>query len=96
MLHYICNQERKVLHDYLNAHKGGVQCSSSTGGLLGWSASVSGLAYIMETKGVAEEVFGGSSMDFASESGFETDDGALKLWNKAIEVYNWKVNGVAG
>ena len=35
--------------DYLNAHKGGIQCSSSTGGLLGWSASVSGLAYIMET-----------------------------------------------
>ena len=65
-------------------------------GFNGWSASVSGLAYIMETKGVAEEVFGGSSMDFASESGFETDDGALKLWNKAIEVYNWKVNGVAG
>jgi len=50
----------------------------------------------MQTKGVAEEVFGSSNMNFASEDGFATDEGAMKLWNGAIEVYNWKVNGVAG
>ena len=36
------------------------------------------------------------SMDFASEEGFATDDGAMKLWNDAIAVFNWEVNGVAG
>tara|TARA_B100000795_G_C22492515_1_gene320802 strand:- start:20 stop:304 length:285 start_codon:yes stop_codon:yes gene_type:complete len=86
--------------NYLVAHEGGVQCwsgkMSNKDNLVGWSKSVSGLAYIMQTKGVAEEVFGSSNMNFASEDGFATDEGAMKLWNEAIEVYNWKVNGVAG
>ena len=36
-----------------------------------------------------------SSMDFADEYGFKTSDGALKLWNEAIDIVNFEVNGVA-
>ena len=46
--------------------------------------------------GLAENVYCGSSMDFASEEGFENDSDAMELWNEAIKIYNWKVNGVAG
>jgi hypothetical protein len=35
-------------------------------------------------------------MDFASEEGFEDDGDALRLWDEAIGIYNWEVNGVAG
>ena len=35
-----------------------------------------------------------SSMDFASENGFATDDGAIKLWNDAIDDYDKEVNAV--
>jgi len=30
----------------------------------------------------ATEVFGSSTMDFASEEGFETDECAINLWNQ--------------
>ena len=52
------------------------------------------IVYTLITKGIANEVKGGSSMDFASENGFETDDGAIKLWNEAIDIYDKEVNAV--
>ena len=39
---------------------------------------------------------GSSTMDFASEEGFADNDDAMLLWNEAIGIYNWEVNGVAG
>ena len=36
--------------------------------------------------GLADTVFGGSSMDFASEEGFDTDDGAQLLLKRAFEL----------
>ena len=40
-------------------------------------------------------MFASSNIDFASEEGFENDGDAKALWGKAIEIYNWEVNGVA-
>ena len=51
---------------------------------------------VVHTHGLADAVYGGSSMDFADEEGFDTYDGAMNLWNEAIDIYNWNVNGVAG
>ena len=44
------------------------------------------LAYILDTKKIFGEVMFTSSMDFASENGFATDDGAKELFNNAIEM----------
>ena len=72
--------------DYINAHNGGIQMGKTA----------QHIAYVMQTYGMADAVYGGSSMDFADEEGFDTYDGATNLWNEAIEIYNWNVNGVAG
>ena len=54
------------------------------------------IAYTLKTVGLADCVMGSSTMDFAAEEGFENDGDAMKLWDAAIEIYNWEVNGVAG
>ena len=38
--------------------------------------------------GLADEIFASSSMDFASEEGFTTDDGAKELFDSAVSLYN--------
>ena len=82
---------------YINAHNGGIQMyGNGCGELVAWGKTPEMIAYALKTKGIADSVAGGSSMDIASEEGFATDDGAMKLWNDAIAVFNWEVNGVAG
>ena len=44
------------------------------------------LAYILDTKKIFGEVMFTSSMDFATENGFDTDDGAKQFWNDAVEM----------
>ena len=44
------------------------------------------LAYILDTKKIFGEVMFTSSMDFASENGFATDDGAKEFFNTAVEM----------
>lgn len=36
--------------------------------------------------GVADAVYGSSSMDFAAEEGFADDDGAMNMWNRILEA----------
>ena len=43
-------------------------------------------ALIIAKHGLADRVMGSSSMDFASEDGFETDDGAMLLLKRALEL----------
>ena len=71
--------------NYLDAHLGGIRMFSDTG-LKGWAKTAEGVAYTLKTIGIASEVFGCSSMDFASEHGFETDDGAMLLYKRALEL----------
>jgi hypothetical protein len=72
--------------DYISAHKGGIQMYSDTDGLVGYGKSPEMVAYVLTTKGMASEIYGGSSMDFASENGFASDDGASLLLKKALEL----------
>ena len=81
---------------YLDAYNGGIKMYAGKGNLKGWSKTAKGVAYTLKTCGVGETMMGGSSMDFASEYGFENDDAAIRLWNEALDLYNWEVNGVAG
>ena len=82
--------------DYITAHNGGIKMYAGTNNLKGWSKTAKGIAYTLKTCGLAEVVMGSSSMDFASEYGFANDEDATLLWDEAIDIYNWEVNGVAG
>ena len=82
--------------NYIAAWKGGIQMYAGVGNLKGWSKTAKGIAYTLKTCGINETVMGSSSIDFASEYGFANDDDAIKLWDEALGIYNWEVNGVAG
>ena len=82
--------------NFIDAHGGGIRLYNGFDNLKGWSGTAKGIAYTLRTVGLADRVMASSSMDFASEYGFENDGDAMKLWDAAIEIYNWEVNGVAG
>ena len=82
--------------DYIDAHNGGIRMYAGVGNLKGWSKTAEGIAYTLKTCGIGETLMGSSTMDFASEEGFDDNDDAMLLWNEAIGIYNWEVNGVAG
>ena len=71
--------------DYITAHNGGIKMFAGDG-LKGWSKTAEGIAYTLKTCGIGETLMGSSSMDFASEEGFETDDGAMLLLKRALEL----------
>jgi hypothetical protein len=81
--------------DYITAHNGGIKMFAGGFNLKGWGKTAEAIAYTLKTVGLADCVMGSSSMDFASEYGFENDDDARELWDEAIGIYNWEVNGVA-
>ena len=90
--------------DFISAHKGGIKMFTgnaksthiSHANLKGWGKTAEAIAYTLKTVGLADCVMGSSTMDFASEEGFENDGDARELWDEAIGIYNWEVNGVAG
>ena len=79
--------------DYISADNGGLALSA--GNVTIRANTAEAIAEAIKYHGIGETVMGSSSMDFASEEGFETDDGALNMWNEAIGIYNWEVNGIA-
>ena len=80
--------------DFITAAGGGIRMYAGDG-LKGWGGTAKGIAYTLRTVGLADCVMASSSMDFASEDGFENDGDARELWDEAIGIYNWEVNGVA-
>jgi hypothetical protein len=72
--------------NYLEAYNGGIKMFAGTFNLKGWSKTAEGIAYTLKTCGIGETIMGSSSMDFASEEGFETDDGAMLLLKRALEL----------
>ena len=70
---------------FITAHEGGIQMFSGEG-VVGWGNTADMIAYVIKTKGIAETVMGSSSIDFASEEGFATDNGAKLLWAQSLEL----------
>ena len=60
------------------------------------SVDVEELTNVMYDHGLADSVYHSSSMDFASEDGFENDGDAWVIFDEAVKVYNWVANGIAG
>ena len=73
--------------DFISAKDGGIQMFTNNG-VVGFAKSAKSIAYIMQTKGLADTIYCSSSMDFADEEGFATHDGDNKIWNEAITIYN--------
>ena len=71
--------------DFISAHNGGIQMFSDLG-LVGWGNTAESVAYVLNTKGIADICYQSSSMDFASEEGFDSNDGASFLFKKALEL----------
>ena len=71
--------------DFVSAHNGGIQMYSDSG-LVGWGNTAESVAYILNTKGISSTVMASSSIDFASEEGFATNNGAKLLWEQALEL----------
>ena len=72
--------------DYINAHNGGIQMYAGLDNIVGWGNTAESVAYVLNTKGIADTCYQSSSMDFASEEGFDSDDGASFLFKKALEL----------
>ena len=60
------------------------------------SVDVEELTNTMYDHGLADSVYHSSSMDFASEDGFENDGDAWVIFDEALKMYNWVANGIAG
>ena len=68
--------------NFIGAHNGKLELHM--GDKIKSSANPIILADIMSKHGFADVVMGSSSMDFAKENGFKTDDGAKKLYKNAL------------
>ena len=71
--------------DFLSAKNGGLEMHTENRKDVIWADTVAGVATAIYEYGIASTVMGSSSMDFASEDGFATDMGAMKLWKDALE-----------
>ena len=78
---------KKNLIDYLYADNGGIVfCSGDVFNQVGFAKSAKVAAYVMETKGIADEIRHSSSMDFASEYGFKRNQDARILFGEASTI----------
>tara|TARA_Y100000748_G_C15183446_1_gene366581 strand:- start:65 stop:391 length:327 start_codon:yes stop_codon:yes gene_type:complete len=102
MLQYIHNQRErefqmtktnKNLIDYLYASNGGIVfCSGSVLNQVGFAKSAKVAAYVLETKGIADEIRHSSSMDFAAEEGFKKNGDAWVMFDTALEMIGLDYN----
>jgi len=71
--------------DFIGARDGGIEFYAGVGNPVGFATTPKMVAYIVKTKGLGT-VYHSSSMDFADEYGFDTYDGAWKLWETGLEL----------
>lgn len=71
--------------DYVSAKNGGLEfitiCETKIFG-----DTLEKCAKIIASQGLANTVMGSSSMDFADEYGFETQEGAMTMYQNAIKL----------
>ncbi len=72
--------------DFINANNGGIEFHAGLENKVGFAKTAEMVAYIIETKGLANRVMHSSSMDFADEYDFANYDDAWKLWDKGLNI----------
>ena len=74
--------------NYLSACEGGISFTIGTPeGEIGRRAdTITDGVELINKYGIANVVYGSSSMDFASDEGFADDDGAQKMWSAILHT----------
>lgn len=74
--------------NFVNADEGGLRFRIETneGEIRRRADTIEDVAHWVAEYGVAEPCFFSSDMDFAEEEGFETNDGAVKMFESGIEL----------
>ena len=72
---------------FISAHNGGIQMYSNPGEQVAWAKTPEMIAYALRTKGADDIIMGSSTMDFASEEGFDLDEDATILWDEGYDMY---------
>jgi hypothetical protein len=72
--------------NYLSACEGGISFTIGTPeGEIGRRAdTIADGVDLISKYGIANVIYGSSSMDFASDEGFADDDGAKKMWSSIL------------
>lgn len=70
--------------DFISALAGGIELH--VGERQYWASNATDLSAFIAEFGVASGAMHSSTMDFASEEGFASDDAAWKLWEAAINA----------
>ena len=85
--------------DFISADHGGIRMSAVVKPWIAasyswncWAGTAKDIVAAIKKVGLSENVMASSTMDFASEEGFENNGDAHKLWYEAIEIYNWEVS----
>ena len=75
---------------FIGANNGGLEIFKGPGNLVGGNIKTAKtFKYVMDTHHIDidnDTIYYTSSMDFADEEGFDTYDGATKLWEKAVDM----------
>jgi hypothetical protein len=74
--------------DYVDARDGGLEFYKHVNGksqFVGFAKTPEKAAELFNQHGVGD-MYGGSSIDFATEAGFNTDDGAELMLKRAFEL----------
>lgn len=88
-------EERTMEINFVTAKNGKIELMSDKTVVVS-SVDVEELTNTMYDHGLADQVYHSSSMDFASEDGFENDGDAWVIFDEALKMYNWVANGIAG
>lgn len=88
-------EERTMEINFVTAKNGKIELMSDKTVVVS-SVDVEELTNVMYDHGLADSVYHSSSMDFASEDGFENDGDAWVIFDEALKMYNWVANGIAG
>ena len=72
--------------DYISAYNGAIEMFANDQ-LVATAQTAKTIGYYLQENGYDGEVYASSSIDFASEYGFENDEDALNLWNAGVKMF---------
>ena len=72
--------------DYIACENGAIEMFEGDN-LVAVAETAKSIAYFMQEFGVASSVYTSSSIDFASEYGFENDEDAIDLWEAGLKMF---------
>ena len=89
---------KKNLIDFISAENGGIKFYSGRDdkamvlNSVGFAKTAEMAAYILKTKGIADNIRHSSSMDFATEYGFKDNSDAWVMFDTALEMIGLDFN----